>query len=312
MVDGSPVPPGGLLGMDRTVVMQDGTSTFLDSIAYDDSLQGGGGGFPLDEQMGAGHLNAGRALQQFSPGEFPSDSAEVPAIGWDYGNTTGDEDIAKYPIAGQLLADHFISITLAWDREVLFDIDGGSTGVYDAGDTFAESMSSSPDPDSDDLINGLDLFLLPKGSATFSQAVAQSISAEGTLQHIFFQIPQTDEYEIWVHQYDDDPPGTGQNYALAWWASPVVAIFDPGDYNGDQVVNGEDYEVWSEQFGQSAAPGAGADGNRDGAVNAADYVVWRKSFDAAGSGGLAQVPEPSGLMLCALGCLLLASRRSNT
>jgi len=113
VVNGSTVPPGGLLGMDRTVVMQDGTSTFLDSIAYDDSLQGGGGAFPLDEQMGAGHLNAARALQQFSPGEFPSDSAEVPAIGWDYGSTSEDEDIARYPIAGQLLANHFISIALA-------------------------------------------------------------------------------------------------------------------------------------------------------------------------------------------------------
>ncbi|MEX2308111.1 MAG: S8 family serine peptidase [Pirellulales bacterium] len=38
MVEGSAVPMGGLLGMERTVVKQDGTSTWLDSQAYDDSL----------------------------------------------------------------------------------------------------------------------------------------------------------------------------------------------------------------------------------------------------------------------------------
>jgi len=168
-------------------------------------------------------------------------------------------------------------------------------------------MSSSPAPDSDDLINGLDLFLLPKGAATFSQAVAQSISSEGTLQHIFFQIPETDEYEIWVHQYDDDLGG-GQSYALAWWASPVVPVFVPGDYNGDTIVDAEDYIFWRENFGDSVDAGTGADGNGDGVVDAADYVVWRKNFSAPGSGG-SQVPEPNALISLAVGLVALSSAR---
>jgi subtilisin family serine protease len=90
MVNGSPVPQGGLLGMERTVIDQNGDD-WLTSEAYGDGLQEGGGPTPLDDQMGAGHLNARRASQQFAPGEYLSDSAEVPAIGWDYGNTTGDK-----------------------------------------------------------------------------------------------------------------------------------------------------------------------------------------------------------------------------
>jgi subtilisin family serine protease len=79
---------GCLLGMERTVVKQDGTSTWLNSKAFagdpndpffdPDTM-------PLDEEMGTGHLNAKRALQQFIPGEFDLTAGEatVPPIGWD-------------------------------------------------------------------------------------------------------------------------------------------------------------------------------------------------------------------------------------
>jgi hypothetical protein len=72
-------------------------------------------------------------------------------------------DTNRYPLAGTLTANHFISITLAWDRQVELDVDADMDGEYDIGDTFEESMVSFPTPDSDDLINNLVLFLLPKG-----------------------------------------------------------------------------------------------------------------------------------------------------
>jgi hypothetical protein len=72
MVNGNPVPQGGLLGMTRTVIDQNGQD-WLSSEAYHDGLgqDAGGGSIPLDDQMGAGHLNVTRAVQQFSPGEYP-------------------------------------------------------------------------------------------------------------------------------------------------------------------------------------------------------------------------------------------------
>jgi hypothetical protein len=74
-----PVPSGTFLGMQRTVIDQQGNN-WLASEAYDDEFEVGGF-YPLDDQMGTGHLNATRAVQQFLPGEFDSDGADVPVIG---------------------------------------------------------------------------------------------------------------------------------------------------------------------------------------------------------------------------------------
>jgi hypothetical protein len=306
MVNGNAVPQGGLLGMQKTIVKRDGTSTFLNSDAYDDSPEGAGRFNPLDEQMGAGALNVTRAVQQLRPGRYQADSGAVPTIGWDYGHTNGQNDIQHYPISGNLTANNFISITLAWDREVEFANDANSNNMYDVGDTYRASTATFPRPDSDDLINNLDVFLLPAGSATIGSAVAESISAEGTLQHIFFQIPTTGEYEIWVRQFDADIP-FGQNYALAWWYGVASPLLIAGDYNGDQVVDAQDYNVWRGGFGSTVTPGTGADGSGNGVVDAADYVVWRKAAAAGSGAGLASVPEPNSLMLFVMAAMLFGA-----
>ena len=51
----------------------------------------------------------------------------------------------------------------------------------------------------------------------------------------------------------------------------------PGDYNGDGVVNAQDYDTWVAVYGTSDS---GADGNGDGVVDAADFTVWRDAFAA--------------------------------
>ncbi len=80
VVSGNIVPQGSLLGMTRTVLKQDGVSTWLNSPAYDDDAQTGSGLIALDEQMGSGQLNANRAVEQFKHGEF-NPSRAVPMIG---------------------------------------------------------------------------------------------------------------------------------------------------------------------------------------------------------------------------------------
>jgi hypothetical protein len=52
-------------------------SDWLASDAYRDPK------IPLDAQMGTGQLNAFRAYQQFSAGEW-NPSTVVPSVGWDY------------------------------------------------------------------------------------------------------------------------------------------------------------------------------------------------------------------------------------
>jgi hypothetical protein len=311
---GNPVEAGRLLGMTRTVLKEpqpgNPDPTWFDSAAWDDSLEGAGSAIPLDEEMGAGHLNARRARTQFAAGEFESDAGDVSTIGWDYGTTTGAEDVNKYRFAGELLGGSFISITLAWDRLVEFANDTAPFGQYNAGDTFAEYVDDGLNPPDDDVTNDLDILLLPKFALTDFQTIAWSRSPVGTLEHLFFQIPETGEYEFWIRQHDTDA-GTNQNYAVAWWAVSSVPFMPPGDYNGDTIVDTEDYNVWKMSFGEGVTAGTSADGNGDGSVNAADYVVWRKSFDAAGSGG-APVPEPSmGWTLATLVVSICLTRRSS-
>jgi hypothetical protein len=86
----------------------------------------------------------------------------------------------------------------------------------------------------------------------------------------------------------------------------------PGDYNGDGIVDMNDYNVWKTAFGSSTIIyGSGADGNYDGVVNAADYSVWRDNLGAAtgvGAFSSASVPEPSTLVLCMLSAAALSCR----
>jgi hypothetical protein len=76
-----------------------------------------------------------------------------------------------------------------------------------------------------------------------------------------------------------------------------------GDYDGNAIVNGLDFDVWRAAFG--SATGA-ADGNGDGTVNAADYVVWRAGLARANVASAAvigsAVPEPLTSVIGALAC----------
>ena len=282
---------GRLLGMERTVSDTNGF-TWLQSEAYtgpdEDEI-------PLDNQMGAGHLNATRAVQQFSYGEYDNDAGSVPNIGWDYGTTVGVDDVNKYALGQSIGANQFISVTLAWDRQVLFDNEGATAGVYESGDTFVEDLP----------FNDLDLYLMPAGATDLNQYVARSTSGDSTLEHIFFEITMPGMYELWVRQFSD--PSGPQNYAIAWWQGLAsTAIF--GDYSGDGTVGPEDYDVWKSNFGTT---NSAADGNGNGIVDAADYTVWRDHLDqsfGAGSGSLTPVPEPSAVGLIFAGLLLCGGR----
>ena len=305
--DTFPAPVGTFLGMERTVedreLNDDGLNrrNWLESEAYGDDPFSDAAFIPLDDQMGAGHLNANRAVQQFAPGEFESDSAPVPAIGWDYGHTLGINQVNTYAISQSLLGGSFISVTMAWDRSVTL-IDTNSNDAYDAGEAFEPYTSFPPLPHADDVINDLDLYLVPAGM-TIDDAIATSLSVDSTIEHLFFRIPTTGQYELWVEQFDADVPG-GQDYAIAWWAATQAST---GDYSGNGTVGQEDYAIWRGDFGSTN--NLAADGNGNGVIDGGDYVVWRNNL-SSGAGSGSAIPEPTAGMLLLVGCTVLGSYRS--
>jgi hypothetical protein len=290
--------------MERTVVKQDGTSTWLNSKAFagdpndpffdPDTM-------PLDEEMGTGHLNAKRALQQFIPGEFdltPSGAdqeATVPAIGWDFGHTNGTFGLNRYIIDQELQGGNVISITLAWDRLVEKN---GDPNAFTVGDTFEEYT----DPDADDVINDLDLFLV---DSDISTQVLFSIASVGTVEHIFASVPYTGNFEIWVTQEDADVAG-GQDYGLAWWygLAPELEAPGPGDFDGDGDVDGEDLALWEGSYALNDGGDADGDGDSDGD----DFLIWQRNVGTGVLSAATAVPEPATGLL-AMMVLVVAARR---
>ncbi|MGJ3254241.1 MAG: S8 family serine peptidase [Elainellaceae cyanobacterium] len=193
------------LGMSRTVYDQT-NKTWLDSDAYTDPEK------PLSAELGTGHLNAYRAYQQFSAGQWSPDD-EIPVIGWDYHTVSpasrNDEPpkFRDYVLEQSLEADSFVSITLAWNRYVTLN-DENSNGRYDIGETF-----------DDQGLNDLNLYLMPADEDDIDASIWSSVSEVDSIEHIFQKIPESGRYKIrvvYANQVNDEV----QPYALAWWTAP--------------------------------------------------------------------------------------------
>jgi hypothetical protein len=186
------------LGMTRTVLGKD-NSNWLESDAYKDPK------IPLDYQMGTGQLNAFRAYQQFSPGEW-SPTAAVPPIGWDYQSVEASS-FKDYVLEKPLKEGSFVSLTLAWDR--LVDLqDKNNNKAFDVGESFRDHG-----------LNKLDLYLIPADENDTGKSVCSSISEVDSVQHIFCPVPAAGRYKIRV-QYRKQVNEASQPYALAWWTAP--------------------------------------------------------------------------------------------
>jgi hypothetical protein len=272
----------GVQGSLRDAKSRDGSGnyTWMQSIAFmDDTV-------PLDVEMGAGHLNVGRALTQFKPGEY-NVGENIPGIGWDWHETGGTGTLLSYPFAAQVSG--WVSITLAWDRQI--DKIGGDDETYDPTNLFIGAQ-----------LNDLNVYLVPVGWDDLeADAVAKSTSDFDNVELIFKQVA-AGMYEIVVDHHGG--VGTEQDYGLAWWTG-AVAI--PGDFDNSGTVDGDDLVVWRGDFGMNGDSDADGDGDSDGD----DFLVWQRNLGTtAVTPTAASVPEPASLLLCALGLPWLAGRRT--
>ena len=193
---------GEFLAMERTL-RNHRNRTWLESPAYSRS------DLPLDTTLGAGHLNVWRAYQQFSAGPGGPDRP-VPPRGWDYNQVGLDPatpSYRDYVLAQPLQAGSHVALTLNWDRWVELKDDNGNC-EYDIGESF-ENLG----------LNNLDLFLLPLEATDSTAAIAASVSAVDSTEHLFAAVPRSGQYKIRV-QYQSQAHQPSQSYGLAWWTQP--------------------------------------------------------------------------------------------
>ena len=87
-----------------------------------------------------------------------------------------------------------------------------------------------------------------------------------------------------------------------------------GDFNGDGVIDTNDFNVLAGNFNTEDKSLAEGDINFDGRVNAADFLQFREIFNSQGQAGVAAVPEPGSCLLSLLGIggLAMCLRRRRT
>ncbi len=200
------VGDGRLQGMTRTIGDKRG-GNWLTSEAYRNPQ------VPVHRDMGTGHLNAYRAYEQFSPGQWHA-SEPVPAIGWDFariganpGQTTAQPTIEDYIIDSPLMANSYVSATLTWDRQVDLNDQNGD-GRYDINEGFRDRG-----------LNDLNLYLMAADSDDINQAIAASTSDVDSLEHLFAAVPRQGRYKLRV-VYNRQVNEPNQDYAIAWWTVP--------------------------------------------------------------------------------------------
>ncbi len=194
------------LGMTRTLLARN-RRTWLESDAYRDRA------IPLDAELGTGQLNAFRAYQQFSAGQWSPDRP-VAAIGWDYRQVAAPGMVREgmpvfqdYPLAEPLKAGSFLAATLVWNRQVELN-DVNQNGQYDLGESFQDRG-----------LNNLDLYLMRAEDTDIAQSLWSSNSDVDSTEHLFSQIPATGRYKLRV-LYRQQANEAVQPYALAWWTVP--------------------------------------------------------------------------------------------
>ena len=99
---------------------------------------------------------------------------------------------------------------------------------------------------------------------------------------------------------------------LADWINGQV----PGDANGDGRIDGSDFTIWSDHYGQtgvdpwSAGGSAVGNFNEDNVIDGGDYTVWGDNYlYGTGLSNGTPIPEPVGAVLVILGGMAALRRR---
>ncbi len=84
----------------------------------------------------------------------------------------------------------------------------------------------------------------------------------------------------------------------------VVAQLSNADFNDSGLVDGADYLIWQQGLGVGTTNGEG-DANYDGVVDDYDFQIWESQYGTSPAAPVTAVPEPSGLAILAVFCIML-------
>jgi hypothetical protein len=90
--------------------------------------------------------------------------------------------------------------------------------------------------------------------------------------------------------------------------SVVSAAGNPADFNNDGIVDGDDLDEWSQNFGATAQPNnSTGDADGDGDVDGGDFLVWQRELGDGANAAIAStsVPEPASWLLGLVASVLL-------
>jgi protocatechuate 3,4-dioxygenase beta subunit len=209
----------------------------------------------LNPELGAGALDVRRAVTQINGGQngrplnVPANAPPNP-IGWDgssiknaalwqFNDSNNGQILRRAYELPQLKPGSYFSATLNWERPVtMLDANGKATnGPYQAGFTFDAGAFSTKPPN-------LDLYLVKKGATTIDDAVWASTSKDNSVEHFFFQMPNStdsyyseDGYELWVVSRE---PQIEVPYGIAWWGVERFIAPAPREKLGGNAFNDTD------------------------------------------------------------------------
>ncbi|MCC7087441.1 MAG: hypothetical protein IT427_20755 [Pirellulales bacterium] len=87
----------------------------------------------------------------------------------------------------------------------------------------------------------------------------------------------------------------------------------PGDFDGDNDVDGADFVVWQTHFPTaSGASLATGDADGDGDVDGADFVTWQSHFPMSASAAVVPEPHSFWILICALLPWMLRRRHAKS
>jgi hypothetical protein len=158
-------------------------------------------------------------------------------------------------------------------------------------------------------------------SATLDGQLVLDFDFVGVQLGDVFELIRLDPAGMFTGFFDDTtivglPAGLTAEAAIigeSLFATVVMAAGVAGDYNGNGVVDTDDYTVWRDNLGLMITLPNEDPGTTPGQVTPEDYDFWKSRFGAtSGNGSVshATVPEPASGGLVVFGATLLAVRRS--